>query len=408
MDMMNAARTKARLSAAIAGIAVVASGAVLAGCAGSGPASLSSSRPAGCGEVAACGQVTGVAGHAIAGARVYLFAWPASWPGGHAVYPGELVPLRLVGSAVSTSSGHYAVRIAHRAALSSSAARDGIVNLEVFTGTRAASGAFSFPGRVVTLSGRTALAGVNRHGTAPATAQHVNVHLMTSGTAESSASPAVSPSAGFGFACSQTTTLVHPEKLEWIKLAAAFARTSGVTMTYTYTMGQSSSVGVGISLTNTPGTFTVGGTYTVSMSQSIEFKPVPGPSSVYYETQVEPGLFKTSWSSPFCGPTTWQTQVIEIAGGAQEFPGPRIPPDAMRCTSYQSGASLVLDNSTASTFSVGLNINELGFNATAQTGYDTSGSLSYDVKAAQDLCGLDNYPAGLSPGPGLVVAGKST
>jgi hypothetical protein len=407
MDRVTAGRTKARLSA-LAVIVAVASGAALAGCAGSGPVRASSSHTAGCGDVAACGQVTGVTGHAIAGARIYLYAWPADWPGGRAVYPGEPVPLRLVGSAVSRSSGHYAVRIAHPTALSSSAARDGIVNLEVFTGTRAASGAYSFPGRVVTFSGRTALIHANSHRTAHAAAQQVNIHMMTSGTAKSRAIPTGSPSAGVGFTCIRTTTLVHPEKLEWMKLAASFARSSGVTMTYTYTMGQSSSIGVGISLTDSPGTFTAGGTYAVSMSQKTQFTPAHGPGSVYYETQVEPGLFKTSWSSAFCGPTTWQTQAIEIAGGGHEFLSHKTPPNATRCTSYQAGDSLVLEHSTASTFSAGLNISELGFNASAQTGYDSSGSLSYHVTSGQDLCGLDNYPAGHSPGPGLVVAGKAT
>ena len=106
MDTVKASRPKWRGSAALASIAVV-SGAVLAGCGASRPASAIRGHPA------ACGQVTDVAGQAVAGARVYLYAWPASWPGRRAVYPGERVPLQPVGSAVSTSSGHYAVRITY-------------------------------------------------------------------------------------------------------------------------------------------------------------------------------------------------------------------------------------------------------------------------------------------------------
>jgi hypothetical protein len=286
----------------------------------------------------------------------------------------------------------------------SSAARNGTVNLEVFAGTHATSGAYSFTGRVVTLSGKTALTGANSHGITHSPAEQANIHLITSGTPESSASPKVSPSPGFGFACTQTTKLVHPEKLEWMKLAASFARSAGVTMTYTYTTGQSTSIGVGISPTGTPGTFTVSGTYTVSMSQSTSFAPVTGPGSVYYETEVEPGLFKTTWSSAFCGSTTWQTQAIGIAGGEQEIPIRTGPPDATRCAFYQSGGGTVLDKSTASTFSVGLSISELGFSASAQTGYDTSGSLAYHITSSQDLCGLDGNPGSVNPGPGLVVS----
>jgi hypothetical protein len=407
MDTVMADRTKVRLSAALASIAVVLSGVALAGCAGSPPARMIRGQPSACGEMATCGQVTDVAGHAVPRARVYLYAWPASWPGRRPVHPGEHVPLQLVGSAVSTSSGHYAVRIAYKAAVVSSAARDGTVNLEVFAGTRAASGAYSFTGRAVTVAGRTALAAANGHGIAHAVAEQANIHLITSGTAGSSASSAVSPSPGFGLACTQITTLVHPEKLEWMKLAASFARSSGVTITYTYTTGQSSSIGVGISPTGNLGMFTASGTYTVSASQSTSFAPVAGPGSVYYETQVEPGLFKTTWSSAFCGSTTWQTQVIGVAGGEQEVPIHKAPPHATRCVFYQSGGSTVLDNSTASTFSVGLSISELGFSASAQTGYDTSGSLAYHFTSSQDVCGLDGNPASANPGPGLVVAGKS-
>jgi len=401
VDTVKADRTKARAFAALGSIAVV-SGAVLAGCGGPRPVSTVSSHPAGCGQVVACGEVTDVAGQAVEGVRVYLYAWPASWPGRNAVYPGERVPLQLVGSTVSTSSGHYAVPIEYPTAVRSSATRDGIVNLEVFAGTRAVSGAYSFPGRVVTLSGRMALAGPNGRGKAPSTGQEVNIHLMNSGEAESSAGPIVTSLAGFF--CIQTTTLVRPEPLEWMKLAASFARSSGVTMTYTYTIGQSSSVGVGISPTGAPGTFTVSGTYAVSASQAISFPPVSGPGSVFYETGVKPGLFETTWNSPVCGSTIWQTQAIEIAGGTNE--ASTTPPDAALCTFYQSGSSLDLDNSEASTFSTGLTINELGFNASSQTSYDKDGSLLYDITVGQYLCGQDNYPAGNNPGPGLVVVGK--
>lgn len=256
----------------------------------------------------------------------------------------------------------------------------------------------------MTLSGRTALIGANRRGTAHATAQKVNIRLMKSSVAESSASPAASPPAGFF--CVPRTTLVRPEKLKWMKLAASFARSAGVTMTYTYTMGQRSFVGVGISPTGGPGTFTAGGTYAVSVAQTIGFAPVRGPRSVFYETQVEPGLFKTAWDSPLCGSTTWQTQIIKIAGGAQEVD--TTPSDATRCTPYQSGSNLDLATSTASIFSVGVTISGLGFNASAQTGYDKGGNLRYDVISGQELCGVENYPASTNPGPGLVVAGKPT
>jgi hypothetical protein len=295
------------------------------------------------------------------------------------------------------------VRIAFPTAVSSSAARNGIVNLEVFAGTRAGSGAYSFPGRVVTVSGSPALTAPDGLVAGHATAQEVNIHLMNSGGAESSASPTAIPPAGF--VCAQTTTLVRQEKNASVKLAASFARSSGVTMTYTYTMGQNSSIGVGISPAGTPGTFTAGGTYAVSTSETIGFPPVHGPASVFYETYVEPGLFKTAWSNPICGTTTWQTQVIEIAGGTNE--PSTSPPHATWCTPYQSGASLDLNNSMASTFSTGLTINALGFNASAQTGYDQGGNLVYDIDTGQDLCGLDNYPASNNPGPGLVVAGTS-
>jgi hypothetical protein len=55
----------------------------------------------------------GVAGHPVAGQRVILYTWPNQHVTA-ALKPGQQVPLTRLGSAVTSGSGQYAIRVSTR------------------------------------------------------------------------------------------------------------------------------------------------------------------------------------------------------------------------------------------------------------------------------------------------------
>ena len=61
---------------------------------------------------------------------VMVYAWPASWPGRQSLHSGEEDPMRLVGQAISTTTGAFAVRVGSPAVLGASAGRGGLINLQ--------------------------------------------------------------------------------------------------------------------------------------------------------------------------------------------------------------------------------------------------------------------------------------
>lgn len=348
------------------------------------------------GQVAVRGVLTTASGRVVARAPIWLFAWPASWPGKVSPHPGERVPLRLVGTTVSKASGGYTVRITSPAAVSSSASPQGIVNLEVVAASRSGYGSFSFTRLLLSSRRSTGLVRMYGQGSARTVPQVANFHLLTSrasGASTASESPDV---------CIPSMYLIQTESLEWTKLAVSYARYSGVNVIFTYSQGQNSSIGVGVSPTGDNGSFTASGSYSVSTSSGWGYPKQDGPASVYYKTEVEPGLYGFHVPGGCTPDNDQQVQAIEIAGGTQ-IDSTSNPSWTGFCVHYVAGSYQYENSSAATTFSVGMTVNEVGFNANAQTGYDTNGQLYYGVPTAQYLCGKDDYPGGA---PGQVVGGK--
>jgi hypothetical protein len=114
------------------------------------------------GQSAVEGRMVWADGHGVPGTLVSLYAWPDSKVVA-ALRPGQIVPRRLVGSAITAASGSYAIRIAVPKALLSSAGKDGIVNLEVFSATGSGFASFSFPRRIARMkNGRLAMGNAER------------------------------------------------------------------------------------------------------------------------------------------------------------------------------------------------------------------------------------------------------
>ena len=74
-------------------------------------------------------------------------------------------------------------------------------------------------------------------------------------------------------------------------------------------------------------------------------------------------------------------------------------------SNVEKGSSFTKDTTSSGTFSTGLTITEVGFNASAQTGWDTDATISYHFRnTGINLCGLRDYPTGRHPN--FIVAGR--
>lgn len=62
------------------------------------------------------------------------------------------------------------------------------------------------------------------------------------------------------------------------------------------------------------------------------------------------------------------------------------------CVPYPKGGGFSTTNEKAVTWSGGLSVAQFGFNAEAQTGYDSSAQLNFSFDADRKICGTNATP----------------
>ena len=336
------------------------------------------------GSIAAQGQLAGVSGPAVGGVRVVLYAWPVTSVVSK-VRPGQPVPLKVVGSAVTSASGHYAIRVTSPAALLSSAELDGTVNLEIMASTPAGFSVFSFPRRLVPTARGTLLASASDGAAVRAVPQVANLHLMPLMHARSTLTPAIqcgllSPVQSYG----ARNTVV----------GATYSHVPGVTMNFTYGSGQNSGLGVAVSSSGAYGSWSGSGSYSISSTSSESFPAFSGATSHRYRTEFVYEKYLVECDG-------FQTQPKSFAGGATTTS--TSPPSAGYCVVQAAGSTFRKSSSSAYTFSGGVGITSaIGINLSAHTGYNATAELTYHFTQRRDLCGTSGYPGGT---PRRIVAG---
>jgi hypothetical protein len=101
------------------------------------------------------GQVTGPDGQPVSGIKVWLNAWPDAAVVRALTKQGAPVPVTVAGSATTSATGKYAIRIPAPNMLARNAT-NGLIRFSVMTGDRAGWGTVSFSGRLVpTMAGTT-------------------------------------------------------------------------------------------------------------------------------------------------------------------------------------------------------------------------------------------------------------
>lgn len=322
-----------------------------------------------------------VSGHAAAGAGIRLYAEPPRAVMSR-MQPGQAIRFQQVGSAVTSASGRYAIAIRSLGALQAEANPDGIVNLEVTATAGSRSGLFVFPVQLMHAANETLLAvfsGARR--SSPVTA---DIHLI--GLARFS--PA-RPTIQCGI-----THLLHTYSPHWAVIGLTGSVVGGINQQFTYGKGQSSNLGIGVQHAN--GSFSESGTFSLSTNHTIPFAKYGGFTTKRYKTEFQYALYAQE-----CAPNF--TQVYRYWGGAAVQSIGKIK--ATYCAFYFKGTAPIWSSTRAATIGAGITISEIGFNASAQTGWSQSASVQYwMVKAGHYVCGTHGPPGA---DPRTVIVGKS-
>jgi hypothetical protein len=314
------------------------------------------------------------AGGAAPGITVSLYAWP---PSSVLVSqrPGEVVPRRLLATTTAGPGGAYSLRVP-RAALAAAAASGAYDNLEINAG--AASWFFTV--------NEVRLGLVVRH-----------------------------------LATSPRTTCTNWSLYRNLKDAFAtvgqsyvLRRARGTTQTFKYSAGQASTLGVGLSVNTPDGGFSGDGTDTVSTFAEQDF-PTFGVAKVKYRTEFQmaeytrtcgpiakTGRMPAAARKKFCNPviedcTYYEVQSVAWAGGGT-WRFPKSAPPSGQCVVERHGEAFHTRYEKAVTWSAGLNVPQVGFNASAQTGYDHSAEVSFAFHGRErvQLCGSGGEPPSLA------------
>jgi hypothetical protein len=182
-------------------------------------------------------------------------------------------------------------------------------------------------------------------------------------------------------------------------VGGVFSTTTGGTESFSYQLGASSAIGVGTSGTGKVGTFSAGGTYTVTNNTESDAGPYSLGTS--YEFKV---LFTESEYDNQCIQTltgaetnTYFTKTEGVYGGWTPVKVGSI--SAKQCASYTGPYTLTKTSSKAWDFTSGMAIPDIDFTASTDTGYTTTASVSYHLNSGvkREICGVSSGPGGTDP-----------
>lgn len=338
-------------------------------------------------QVALRGRIVDLNGRAVAGARVQLFAWPAR----QVSKPGEQVPMRLVGQAVSVASGQYVVRVA-MAPLRASAISGGIVNLQAsIVGATGASGFYPFSVRISSASSGPVLTAFPADAARGVPDRVFRLSTLSARIAEHPGD----------FCDVRHVKFLKNYRKEWGTVDQTYMNRRGVKAQANLVSGQSTTFSVGISASGAAGSFSSSGTFTLKDSIGFKFQWYSGPSSEAYQVNYRPGKYEEFWSPGHCTSNFFAQPDAQLAGHRVISAG-KIP-IARHCDPEPPG-TLSMTRSKALTISAALTIAEIGFKVGAQTGWSQTDTISYKSGLRTWwFCGVRDDPAG---NPGRIVAGN--
>lgn len=341
----------------LARLAVAASVAATLPLTGSGLAQAAT----GSASVVVTGTVIASSGRAEPGATVVIHAWPDQAVI-QALKIGQKVPWVLVGTRKADVSGRYSISLP--VAKLAPEESYGVVNLQADTTSAVAF----FPVAVTRNSGDAYLP---------------SAHVAN---LDADAAPGFPGCAGDGW------NYIRNLGKHVGTVGETYVLTSHATQQFTYSQGQSSSIEIGASHSGAAGSFHAAGTQSWSSSLTETWPAYGANRSVWYQTEFNFGEYTCNE----IGLVFYMDIVNGWAGGATIKKPTSIPSTPQKyCVPQAPGTSATSNNSHAVTWSGGLGIGTgLRFDASVETGYDTSAQIRYHFSALRHLCGWKSDPGG--------------
>ncbi|WP_353647622.1 hypothetical protein ABLG96_11995 [Nakamurella sp. A5-74] len=308
---------------------------------------------------------------------------------------GDTFKLQPIISVPVDADGSYSLAITDFDRLTTSAGRNGVMNVETMdeSGKEAP---FSFSmGLEMNSAGRAV--GLNSINGLPS-ARALTVP-STDNTSHASSEPTASGAAVATTSAAPKTCSSKVVQDYGARLAAVGERyTTGPVVANTdfqYVQGATSGTSVGLSSSGSFGTFKASGSTTVTATSEVDFttKDVStvdrtyfhwqkyyvncsyeggGPGGVYYETHYE------------ARPT--------YAGGSSSV-SVGLPSGQRYCVRQDSGSTFIRDSSTAITWSNGVNTGPaFGLDLSVTTGYTSKAKVSFKMKRNGHICGTNGFP----------------
>jgi hypothetical protein len=307
----------------------------------------------------ATGTVTDSFGSLFPGAAVRLYAWPSDDVLG-GLASGQAVPTTLLATTTADSNGRYSLSVSP-ASLAAAAVSGTDANLEVDS----SSGSWFFV--------------IDTANPVPVTADVANA------------------ATGPGPGCGPWVYLYQLDRA-WATVGSAYIwrESPGVTGTVAYKQSQSSHLGIGLSATAAYGSFSADGTNSETSATTVGFPEAYAGYFQEFQTHFRTALYQKTCSP---GGVSYHARANGWLGGQNIVSESSAPStQAKYCETYYPGAGsyFLTSNEDAKTWSstLGLGIGNIGFNATAKTGYDTNASLKYNFANATQtnyVCGTNSY-----------------
>ena len=310
-------------------------------------------------SVEVSGTVTS-SGTDASGVKVTIHAWP-NQAVDHALKVGQTVPWTLVGSATSDANGRYSIAVPLSKLMPESTS--GVVNLEADS----SAGSSIFPVVVTKNAGNSFL------------------------TPDPVANIDGGPPPG-NFKCNGDWDYQGSMGHHYDTVGETYVPGNVATQKFTYKQGQSSALGVGWSLNGGGGSFSNIGTFGWSASFREKWPKFGPDRSVFYRTQFHYGEYKCNLGE---GIFRGHVQVVNgYFGGAEIKKPPSVPSTPNRfCTGQMKGSGPTAGRTTAVTWRKKLGLqSQLGFEATSETGFDSSAQLTYTYLHNGRLCGTNGGP----------------
>jgi hypothetical protein len=183
-----------------------------------------------------------------------------------------------------------------------------------------------------------------------------------------------------------TPQLISIYSPQWGKVGqTSITITGDETQQFTYKSSQYTALGIAWAQYG----WSESGTRSMASTSSVPFAKYGSNITYTYESEFRYGLYATGG----CGN---MTQVYDYWGGGKVITVN--PVSATYCASYPAGSSPSFSTTTAAEFKAGIPVPQVGVTLTAQTGWDSTGYLTYGMGShAHNVCG-NAGPPGDHPG----------